>query len=320
LMLTYRRMATWNHKIRATMPSMLSMIAVYLLELLLSSFVAMLATTPIIMHHFNQLTPYTILANLLALPLMSFVIVPMCAVTLLLIPFGLEGYGLDGIGLGMGLLIDLAQWVESWDHAALYIPTMSSWCLSLTLAGVVILLRATHVRSMVLALGLIVLPMLEGYVHTPPDMLISEDGWAIAVREDAHQWRLLRGTLRNFHVEQWQTRLGGTWITQKDDPSDAWHCTAAGCDGTWHHQEVRLRFDYKDDAPLCLPDSDIVISSFYSDRWRCAARHALRIDRFLLEKRGAHALWLEGRATPRLWFACQEGNHWPWMRCEKKPH
>ncbi|TAE34734.1 MAG: ComEC family competence protein [Alphaproteobacteria bacterium] len=318
LMLTYRRMRPWHHKVRATMPSLVSMVVLYVTELMISSFVAMLATTPIIMHHFNQLTPYTILANLLALPLMSFFIVPMCALTLILMPFGLAHYGLDGIGLGMHWLIAIAQWVEGFEHAALYVPTMSAWCLALTLTGVVLLLQTTQRRTAIIALILIILPMLEGTLHTPPDLLIAEDGWAIAVREDNQQWRLLRGTLRNFHVEQWQTRLGGRWITQRDDPSDLWTCSKTGCDGLWHQQRIRLRFDYKDKAPLCLPDSDIVISSFYSDRWRCASPHALRIDRSALEVQGAHALWLPTGRAPRLWYACLEGNHWPWMRCHKR--
>lgn len=70
-------------------------------SLILASLVAGLATTPYAAYHFHRLPPYGVLANLLAMPVVSAVVMPMGILGVVTMPFGFDGafWGLMGQGI-----------------------------------------------------------------------------------------------------------------------------------------------------------------------------------------------------------------------------
>src|SRR5258707_2071352 len=67
--------------------------------LVLASLVAGLATTPYAAFHFHRVTPYGVLANLAAMPVVSAVVMPAGVVGLGAMPFGFSGGFLRTLGL-----------------------------------------------------------------------------------------------------------------------------------------------------------------------------------------------------------------------------
>jgi competence protein ComEC len=59
-------------------------------SLIIASLVAGLATTPYAAFHFHRLAPYGVLANLLAMPVVSAWVMPMGLLGLVAIPFGFD--------------------------------------------------------------------------------------------------------------------------------------------------------------------------------------------------------------------------------------
>src|SRR6201986_5025312 len=59
--------------------------------LVLASLVAVLATTPFAAFHFHRLAPYGVLANLLAMPIVSVWVMPAGILGVVAIPFGFDG-------------------------------------------------------------------------------------------------------------------------------------------------------------------------------------------------------------------------------------
>ena len=80
----------------------------------LSTLVATVAVSPFAVYHFHRASYYGVFANLLALPLVSLLIMPMALAVLVALPFGLEAWPLQAMGLGIDLLVDVGQWVASW--------------------------------------------------------------------------------------------------------------------------------------------------------------------------------------------------------------
>jgi len=79
--------------------------------LLLASLVAGFATTPYAAYHFHRLAPYGVLANLLAMPVVSAAVMPMGILGVVMMPFGFDGlfwaadgrgHRLDGLGRPVG--------------------------------------------------------------------------------------------------------------------------------------------------------------------------------------------------------------------------
>ena len=82
-----------------------------LLALVLASLVAGLATTPYAAFHFHRLAPYGVLANLLAMPIVSIWVMPMGLLGLFAIPFGFDGPLWRLMGDGIDWMITVALWV-----------------------------------------------------------------------------------------------------------------------------------------------------------------------------------------------------------------
>ena len=80
---------------------------------MLASLVAGLATTLFAAYHFHRLAPYGVLANLLAMPIVSLLVMPSGLLALLALPFGLDGPLWRLMGLGIDWMIAVALWVAS---------------------------------------------------------------------------------------------------------------------------------------------------------------------------------------------------------------
>src|SRR3546814_10195369 len=111
---------TWQrrrerHRERGEGPgSLLWRAGAYLLATAATSVIAMLATDPFAAFHFQRLALYGLPANLVAVPLTSFWIMPWAVLAVLLMPLGLEAVALVPMGWG----IDLVMLTRSEEHTS----------------------------------------------------------------------------------------------------------------------------------------------------------------------------------------------------------
>lgn len=116
--------ATWYKKI-----------AVYIAGSALSSLIASMATLPFIMHTFHRFSWHSIEANLIAIPLMSFWIMPLAILVVIGMPFGLHGFPLLVMSWGCEVLMKLAHTINSWPGTYVPVGVRSGWFMILILAG-----------------------------------------------------------------------------------------------------------------------------------------------------------------------------------------
>ena len=90
--------------------------------LLLASLVAGLATTPYAAFHFHRVTPYGVLANLAAMPVVSAVVMPAGLLGLVAMPFGFDGVFWRIMGVGIDWMIAVTQWVAALPGAVGRVP------------------------------------------------------------------------------------------------------------------------------------------------------------------------------------------------------
>ncbi len=318
LILVYRQVRRMNEGMRARERNYAWRMGAYVGQMGFMSLVAGLATAPLMIYHFNQFTPYGVLANVLAEPPITFLTSPALIVALVAAPFGLADIPMRVAAFGVTMMIRVAEMTAAIPHANVLLPSISTPTLFLMLICLAAMLAARRSWHFGLCLTGLFLLGISGYLYASPDLLIAEDGSAVAVKQRPHQWLLLKGTARNFHVSQWQQATTDLFIPYasalKKGEAGTWQCADQWCDGKVQGRTVRVGFDYHTTAPLCLDDTDVVLTTFYSDRWQCGAKHATRIDRNSLQQRGSHAVWLEEK-TPQLWYSCLEKAHQPWMRC-----
>ncbi|MEP1614328.1 MAG: ComEC/Rec2 family competence protein [Roseobacter sp.] len=88
---------------------------------LLASGISGLATAPVGAAHFNAISHYGLLANLLSVPVMGTVIVPAAVLALFLSLFGLEWIGLGIMGMGLRWILEVGAFVADLDGARSFI-------------------------------------------------------------------------------------------------------------------------------------------------------------------------------------------------------
>jgi competence protein ComEC len=153
----------------------LSRWAMPVFTLVLSSVIGGFATAPYAAAHFNRFTDYGLLANILTVPVMGAVIMPMGALAALLAPVGLAWLPLWAMELGARWILFVAHWIAGWQGAVTPIPEPAPWALPvLTLGAIFVILWQGRLRwaglvPVVLALGL--WPLDER-----PLLLIAGDG------------------------------------------------------------------------------------------------------------------------------------------------
>ncbi|WP_439633787.1 ComEC/Rec2 family competence protein [Glycocaulis sp.] len=143
--------------------------------LAVTSLVAGSATGLFAAFHFQRMAAYGFGANLLAMPVFSFWVMPAGVVGLLLAPFGLEGLPLLVSAAGMDIVLAIATWTSSLPGAAM--PALAP-------GGIVLGLYATGFALATLGRGLVRVagvPFAAGALglwalQSPPDMMITASG------------------------------------------------------------------------------------------------------------------------------------------------
>ncbi len=168
----------------------------HLAQIALTTLVAGLATAPFALYHFNRFTAYALAANLLAIPLTSFWIMPWAVVATALMPFGLEPWWLHPMAWGIEGVVLVAREVAAWDGAVSLLPAMPAWGLAAISIGGLWLCLWTR-RWRLAGLPVIAAGLASIALSKPPDILVSGDGRLMAVRSGSGELMVSSGrTLR----------------------------------------------------------------------------------------------------------------------------
>jgi len=173
-----------------------------LMMLLFASLVAGLATTPYAAFHFHRVTPYGVLANLAAMPVVSAVVMPAGIIGLLAMPFGFDGVCWQAMGLGIDWMIAVTRWVAALPGAVGRVAGFGAGPLILASLGLILLgLLRTPLRWS--GAALLALAVVWAAATPRPDILISGDGHNVAVRGRDGQLHLMRTSKDAFLFKEW---------------------------------------------------------------------------------------------------------------------
>lgn len=166
-----------------------------------------LALVPIALYHFHRAGLMGSLANLVAIPLTSFVVMPAEALALALDLFGLGAPAWWMTGKALGLLLDLAHAVSALPYAVMAMPAVGGTIFAITMAGLIwLMLWRGQLR---LIGGAAALAGVALMVLTPtPDLLVTADGRHVAVKTSAGGYALLRPRAGDYVRDQLSEAAG----------------------------------------------------------------------------------------------------------------
>ncbi|MBY6013774.1 ComEC family competence protein [Qipengyuania gaetbuli] len=284
--------------------------------LFITGVVIEIALTPIVLFHFHRAGLYGAFANVVGIPLVTFLSMPLIALALLLDLAGLGGPVWWLAGKSLDLLLWIAHFTSAQPGAVKLVPQMGLGTIALFVGGA---LWLALWRGRVRMWGL--LPAAVGAIAltvTPAaDILVTRDGADFGIVDGNGQLHVLRGSPLSYS----QTNL--IELSGSEHPPvpvqtypDA-RCSADFCSLVVNRSERewvllvalnRQRIDERQLAAACEL-SDIVIA----DRWlpRSCQPRWLKVDGRYLSENGGTAIYLDDKRVAGV--ADGQGSH-GWQR------
>lgn len=156
-------------------------LGVYVLALAATSLLAGFATSPFAAYHFNRLPHYGLIANLVAVPMMGFVIAPAALIAAALAPLGLADAALFVMGRGIDAIIWIARLVAGLDGAVSPIAAAHPAAIGLmSLGGLALCIGRKYARAAGSA-GVLAGFVIWAAFDMRPTVLIAPEGRLIGV-------------------------------------------------------------------------------------------------------------------------------------------
>jgi competence protein ComEC len=254
-----------------------------------ASMIAGLATMPYAAFHFHRATPYGILANLLAMPVVSAWVMPAGLLGIVAMPFGFDGVFWHLMDLGISWMVWVSLWVASLPGSVGRIAEFGTGPLVLATIGILMLgLLKTSLRWS--GLAIVAVATIWALNVQQPDILIGADGGTIAARAADGRLRVVQTRKDTFIVREWLAADADARAVTDPALSEGTACDPSGCalklsDG--RHVSIARRPDaFADDC-----DKALAIVTFRQPPPGC---HATVLGRDQLRSVGSMAIWRTG--------------------------
>jgi len=261
---------------------------------LVTSFVAGVGSSLPAAYHFGRLSPYGVLANGLAVPVIGLVVMPAALCGALLMPLGLEWLPLRVMAEGLALVILISDWIAGLPGADAVMARPSASAMVVMVAGLVWI---ALIRGAARWAGLCPLAI-GGWLalHPPamPDLLIARSGENVALRTPDGLLVPAHARRARFSLEKWLAANGEEQSPAVAGSRPGWNCSGNHCRAEVSGRRV-LYVSRSEGQRLDCAGVDVLVADFPL-RGACLAV-PIRIDRFDVWRNGAHAVYLSGGGT-----------------------
>jgi competence protein ComEC len=283
-------------------------VLLFLAGILTSTLVAGLAVAPFGVHHFHNTQQFAMLANLMAIPICNFVVMPAALAALVAMPFGLEAAPLRVMGLGIDAMVWCAHAVASLPGAVGRVPAIPTHAFALiVVGGLWCALWGTRWRLlgvMPIALGLMLAPTAQR-----PDVLVGRGAALVAVRGPDGKLSALAGRGSAFELARWLEHDGDGRPAAEAGRGAAFRCDGRGCTAQVKGLRVAIANSgaaLRDDCSLAA----ILVLKFPKPKGCRPSGPVIDVDD--VRARGAHALTIEGSQVRVETVADRRGDR-PWV-------
>ncbi len=281
---------------------------------IVTTVIATISTAPFALYHFQQISVFGFLANMLAMPIMAFWVMPMGVLSYISMLAGLEYWPLNLMTYGVFLIRIIAESVAHMDGAVKLFPLMSALTLFILSSGFLILsfvkgvwrfigILPLFIGAVMIMFPIIPIAMVSGsgqlmvYVPSTPskEILISQ-------KEDRFTTDLLKQLAGRAEINIWENSIN------KDEFScDDWGCIAK-------RQDKVIAFSKH---PAALDEDckkvDLLIATYPVDWW-CKT---WVIDKFDTWRNGGYIIYPKVKDAFKIKHVYQNRGHRPWTEPPK---
>lgn len=183
----------------------------YFLGVSFSTLIAGTATAPLIVYHFNQFSTYSLLANLVCVPLSDFIIMPFGILMLVLMPFGVDFLPAFFIEKGLNIVASTAEFVSVLPYSSFFIPSFPDYGIFMIVMG---FLAFCFLQSRLKLVGIpvLILGIATQFSFSPPTILIDNKAKLFAYLDEKNHMYLSSKQKSRFVAKSWQASLGANAV------------------------------------------------------------------------------------------------------------
>lgn len=193
-----------------------------------STLIASAAVAPFAAFHFHQSQQYSVLANLVAIPICNIIVMPCALAALVLMPFGMEWPALWLLGKGIEAMTWCAQTVGGLPGAVGHIPAMPTLAFGLMVCGG-LWLALWQTRWRLLGIGFVLAGLVLAPTLPRPDVLIAKGGELVALRLADGRLSALPARQSKFELKRWLEHDGDGREVDAAQKGEGFTCDAVGC-------------------------------------------------------------------------------------------
>ncbi len=262
----------------------------YFIEIILVSIIIQIATTPFLMHSFQNVSLLGFIANILAIPLTSFFLMPLGFLALFLMPLNLEKYVLILMGKGILLIEKIAVFVSEMNYSNFVSPQLSGFGLVIAIFGILLIcLSSSRLRWF----GILIfsLSFLTLIFDKKPDILFDGGQKFFAIYDQKNGLIFSKDLKPSKEREIWMKKMGE--VKFKSIVSESFACDEAKC-LIAKSQKILVLLKRNKISEICKNDFDVIVN--LTSKYLlppCIEAGKIKIDNFDFYQKGGQFFYFE---------------------------
>lgn len=172
-----------------------------------STFLASIATIPLVIYHFHIISNYAIISNLVIVPIVSFIIMPIGILALIITPLNLDIYLYKIVGISIDFVSKSADFIASLPFAVWHFGNITGTSLLLYLLGFFWMIAwKSRIRFLGIILMIIVFAYMS-FIASPKIIINNEIGFAAYINEKS-ELEIVGDNLSKFNIEYIMSYFG----------------------------------------------------------------------------------------------------------------
>ena len=267
----------------------------YSLAIIGASIIVQIATTPFLMKSFQNISVLGFYSNVFAIPLTSFIVMPLGFLSLFLMIFSLEKFSLILMSKSLGFIEKIAIYVANIDVS--HIKTAKMTDLGLILAIFAILLGFLGKKySKIVAIFIFLASFLTISFVKNPDILFDKDQRFFAIYDQEEGLIFSKKVRKSKKRDSWLKRFNQEEFKILQDYSNDWlknrgiYCEKSFC----KINKILILLKRKKLSKICQDDSQRVVNLTAKYKLPdCFENRELVIDNIDFYLRGSHFFYLK---------------------------
>ncbi|WP_343289464.1 ComEC/Rec2 family competence protein [Wolbachia endosymbiont of Encarsia formosa] len=258
----------------------------YFVSIMISSVIASLATVPYTIYNFNYFSISGIITNLVAIPIVTLIIIPLGIIYVLLIPLGTQWIITPLMERPIDSVLYITNVIANLQYLVIPIRTFpASSIVIITLGLLWLCLWERNWRFF--GIFFIVLGIFSSAMYRTPDILVSADN--AAVKEDDNLLYSLTRKNRNFVVKTWAKQNGQNQIVNHTKYHNSNKRIKYSCIYSKENDRSVLLAYKKEDIMESCDNVNLIIQLSKFNYSACNTKTIKYAD---LEAYGTHSVWL----------------------------